>query len=126
MLSNCDHQLKFFVSEVIIFSIMVLHRQKTEIQGWHTQMRVHTHATRHLEVSVCIVMAPKTAAVLPLLHGHGNPLQQVVVRQRRSSLHPKMVPPLLIYIIHYLLNCNLHCIYTSIIVLGHRAFWCRL
>ena len=66
-----------------------------------TRKCVCTHGTRHLGVSVRIVKViggyghgTQNCGCVAPLHGHGNPLQQVVVRQRLSSLHLKTVPQL--------------------------------
>ena len=54
---------------------------------------------RHLGVSVCIVKViggygygTQNCDCVDPLHGHGNPLQQVVVRQRISSLEGRSGP----------------------------------
>ena len=57
----------------------VIHRQK---KNQEYRVGGYGHGTQNCG---CVV----------LLHGNGNPLQQVVVRQRLSSLHPKTVPQLL-------------------------------
>ena len=95
----------YFFAIVYICIILYVHKQKkSEIQKYRVGTRkcVCTHAMSHSGVSVCIVKViggyghgTQNCGCVAPLHGNGNPLQQVVVQQRLSSLHPKMLPQLL-------------------------------
>ena len=68
-----------------------------------THKCVCTHVAGHLEVGVCIIVnvsggysqGTQNCGCLAPLHGYSNPLQQVVVRQKFSSLHLKSASQLL-------------------------------
>ena len=94
---------KLFLYHQINISSLYINKRKEKNQKYRacTRKCMCTHATSHSGVSVCIVKVigryghgtQNYSCVAPL-HGHGNPLQQVVVRQRLSSLHPKTVAQL--------------------------------
>ena len=101
-----EHQISrscFKLEKVQTYICTCIHRQKKN-QKYRVGTRkcVCTHATSHSGVSVCIVKViggyghgTQNCGCVAPLHGHGNPLQQVVVWPRLSHLHTKTVPQLL-------------------------------
>ena len=92
-----------FLYHQINISSLYINKRKEKNQKYRACIRkcMCTHATSHSGVSVCIVKVigryghgTQSCSFVAPLHGHGNPLQQVVVRQRLSSLHPKTVAQL--------------------------------